>query len=68
MTRLVTQCLHGMGYTQAAGVLERESGVECLSEPVLRFRESLLRGDWCALAVVEARLPSVHAAFTPHGP
>ena len=46
VARLVAQCLLDMGYSQAANVLEQEAGVKCLSEPVSRFREAVLRGDW----------------------
>jgi hypothetical protein len=47
VVRLITQCLHDMGYARAADVLQQDSGVTCLSEPIFRFREAILRGDWC---------------------
>jgi BarA-like signal transduction histidine kinase len=47
VVRLITQCLQDMGYARAADVLEQDSGVKCLSEPISRFRKAILRGDWC---------------------
>lgn len=55
VVRIVTQCLHGMGYARAADVLEQDSGVKCLSEPIFRFREAILCGDWCDRTVSSAR-------------
>ena len=49
VVRLVTQCLNGLGYEAAAAKLESESGIALLAEPVSRFRQDILEGQWDAV-------------------
>ena len=42
----MTQCMHSLGYIQAANLLEEESGVKLLSGPVTKFRDGVLAGEW----------------------
>ena len=44
--RLMTQCLQGLGYNGAASRLEEESGILLLAQPVSRFRQGVLEGQW----------------------
>ena len=44
--RLVLQSLQGMGYSEASKALQRESGIECESKPILNFRQNVLNGQW----------------------
>jgi hypothetical protein len=53
LVRLITQCLSTLGYAQTAEMLEKESGVRLLSEPIERFRAAVLAGDW---ALAEGQL------------
>ena len=46
VVRLVTQCLQGLGYHSAASKLEQDSGILLLAEPVQRFRQGILEGQW----------------------
>ena len=48
VVRLMQQCLEDLGYSRTAQVLEKDSGIKCLSKPVFRFREAVLGGDWWA--------------------
>ena len=56
VVRLMTQCLSTLGYAQAAEVLQKESGVVLLAEPISRFRAAVLAGEW---AVAESLLDSL---------
>ena len=56
LVRLITQCLHGLGYSHAAETLERDSGVQLCSAPVLNVRTGVLCGDWEA---VESLVPQL---------
>ena len=44
--RLITQCLQGLGYNGAASRLEEDSGILLLAQPVSRFRQGVLEGQW----------------------
>ena len=44
--RLMTQCLQGLGYNGAASRLEEDSGILLLAQPVSRFRQGVLEGQW----------------------
>ncbi|EOD11386.1 hypothetical protein EMIHUDRAFT_452457 [Emiliania huxleyi CCMP1516] len=57
VVRLVTQCLHSLGYERAASELVNESGVQCWPEPVSRFRAALLHGEWGA---ADALITNLH--------
>ena len=46
LVRLIMQCLGSLGYEHAAEVLQKDSGIELLSEPVARFQDCILRGEW----------------------
>ena len=56
LVRLMTQCLTTLGYSQAAQLLEQESGILLLSEPIERFRAAVLAGDW---ALAESLIASL---------
>ena len=46
LVRLMTQCLTTLGYSQAASTLQQESGIQLLSEPISRFRDAVVKGEW----------------------
>ena len=46
VVRLMTQCLQGLGYNGAASRLEEDSGILLLAQPVSRFRQGVLEGQW----------------------
>ena len=46
VVRLMTQCLQDMGYANTAETLQKESGIELLSESIARFRQGILDGSW----------------------
>ena len=60
VVRLMTQCLHSLGYVGAAQALEHDSGIQLMSEPVSRFRAGILDGAWQRVEelVEELGLPS----------
>lgn len=49
LVRLLTQCIHGLGYHRAAESLEHDSGIRLLSAPMVSFRSGILEGDWDAV-------------------
>ena len=46
LVRLITQCLSTLGYANAAQVLQQDSGVLLLAEPIVRFKGAVLNGEW----------------------
>ena len=46
LVRLITQCLSTLGYANAAQVLQQDSGVLLLAEPIVRFQGAVLNGEW----------------------
>lgn len=49
LVRLLLQQLHSLGYSESAGVLEKESGVMYQSESARSFRELVVSGAWDAV-------------------
>lgn len=45
-TRILIQALADLGYSSAASNLSQESGFELESEPVAKFRNAVLQGEW----------------------
>ena len=48
LVRLMMQCLSSLGYEHAVKSLQQESGIHLFSEPIARFRDCVLCGDWDA--------------------
>ena len=46
LVRLITQCIHSLGYEGAASTLEKESGIPLLADSVRHFRSGILEGRW----------------------
>jgi len=61
VVRLIVQALQGLGYSQSAVTLEKESGYPLETPAVAQFREGVSNGDW---AHVESLLPSLDLAQT----
>ncbi len=57
LVRLITQCLGDLGYSKAAEVLQAESGICLLKEPMGRFRMGILEGQWDVVESVARDLP-----------
>ncbi|KAJ2351695.1 hypothetical protein GGF43_003958, partial [Coemansia sp. RSA 2618] len=56
VVRLLLQELHDRGFTDTFNQLQRESGYTLENEPISRFRNSVLAGEWTK---VEASLQTI---------
>ena len=57
LVRLLTQCIHSLGYEKAADALEQESGIPLRSETITRFRAGILEGRWDEVEQLIEQLP-----------
>jgi len=58
LVRLIEQALHEIGYSKAAEMLEKESGICALSPIVVQFRSAVLNADW---NLADKLLPELNA-------
>jgi WD40 repeat protein len=68
VVRLLSQSLHGLGYSGVASMLEQESGVQREQKEVTRLRSAVLEGRWNEALQVLKSLQLQHAdvdAFKP---
>ncbi|KAI8138505.1 WD40-repeat-containing domain protein [Fennellomyces sp. T-0311] len=59
LVRLILQSLNDLGYRDAAGTLQKDSGIALESDTVSRFRQGILSGDWRLAESLLATLPGI---------
>ncbi|KAI9489752.1 WD40-repeat-containing domain protein [Zychaea mexicana] len=59
LVRLILQSLNDLGYRDAAGALQKDSGIALETDTITRFRGGILSGDWRLAESLLATLPGI---------
>ncbi|KAI7902312.1 WD40-repeat-containing domain protein [Cokeromyces recurvatus] len=65
LVRLILQALLDLGYNNAATALETESGISLESSIILKFRSSILHGEWQVAESLLSQIPFISTNNLP---